>query len=90
MPGLAQSVELLTAEWGDHGFDLWGRTNSQVVTDFQPQNGKKCDILNQELVKVVRNGLKVVRCVKFPSGRTSSGEYTYGYWKSHVTLKLEQ
>ena len=45
-------------------------------------------ILNQELGKVVRNGYKVVRCLKFPTGRTFNGDY--GYWKSHTTLKLKQ
>lgn len=37
------------------------------------QKAKKCEILNLETGKAVRNGSKVVRCSKFLSGRTSSG-----------------
>ena len=43
----------------------------------QPTKGKKRAILNQELENVVRNWLKFVRCPKFPSGRTFSGDYGY-------------
>ena len=41
---------------------------------------KKCDTLNLEEGKVLRNGQKVMTCPKFPIGRTLSG-----YWKSHIT-----
>ena len=38
------------------------------------QKGQKnCEILNLEAGKAVRNGSNVVRCSKFPSGKTSSG-----------------
>ena len=50
--------------------------------------GKKCETLSLiELKKVERNGKKAMRCPKFSVGRTFTGEY--GYWKSHITLKLE-
>ena len=45
-----------------------------------PPKGKKCEILNLELGKGVTIGWKDVRCPKFPSGRTFSGDYWY--WKS--------
>ena len=37
------------------------------------KRAKKCEILNLEAGKAVRNGSNVVRCSKFPSGKTSSG-----------------
>ena len=37
------------------------------------KTAKNCEILNLEAGKAVRNGSNVVRCSKFPSGKTSSG-----------------
>ena len=54
-------------------------------TSGQSPKGKKSEILNLELGKVVRSGWKVMRCPKFPSGRTYSDDY--GYWKSLYHFK---
>ena len=57
----------------------------KVFTDlptFKTQKKKVCETLNQEPEKVVRNGYftkQVVRCPKFPIGRTFRGDYEY--WK---------
>ena len=47
---------------------------------------KKSVILNLELGKVVKNGYKVVRCPKFPSRRTSSGDVTYHFKASGIDV----
>ena len=45
----------------------------QWQTCQPPKTAKNCESLNLEAGKAVRNGSNVVRCSKFPSGRTSSG-----------------
>ena len=49
---------------------------------------KKSVILNLELGKVVKNGYKVVRCPKFPSRRTSSGDVTYHFKASGRAVNI--
>ena len=41
----------LDCRMGGHGFDLWGRTNRQVVPDFQPPK----NVIFQRAKKVVSN-----------------------------------
>ena len=53
-----------------------------------PNLKKKSVILNLELGKVVKNGYKVVRCPKFLSRRTSSGDVTYHFKVSGTAVNI--